>query len=142
MSYFVVMQNYEFPDRSSQEATVNPKRDRNQILKDIVDGQYEGLAYIHAVDAKAGIVEDVTKELLAEAISIAQHEGRTLNEEMFDLAQSLGVIAIGYVALEEGRLVPYEPEPERKHTFDMVEFAHSSLANLNRFTARHYGVRS
>lgn len=66
-SYFVVMQDF---GRSGLEAIVHPEDTRRQIVRNLREGQYTNVQFIHHVEG--GIIEDVTSELLDEAEALAR----------------------------------------------------------------------
>jgi hypothetical protein len=61
--YFVVVQDF---GRRGLEATVHPEETKRDIIDLIKCGEYETIAFIHRVHD--GICEDLTEELLAEAV--------------------------------------------------------------------------
>jgi len=61
-SYFVVMIDY---GRRGMEAVVDPEITRRGIIDRLKSGEYKNVVFIHHIDA--GLVEDVTSELIDEA---------------------------------------------------------------------------
>ena len=84
MQYFVVMIDY---GRRGREAVVDPEITRREVVSRIASGEYRNISFIHEVADCA--VEDVTADILSEAVPDVDTSGSDLQAEQFDHVRDL-----------------------------------------------------
>lgn len=94
MTYYVVMVDY---GRRGWEAVVDPENTRRDVVAKVRDilakGDGTDIAFVHKITKCEGLVEDVTDDILAEAMDIDLTDALNLAEDRqtaaFDHARKL-----------------------------------------------------
>ncbi len=84
MQYFVVMIDY---GRRGREAIVDPEITRREVVSRVASGEYRNISFIHEI--ADGEVDDVTADILAEAVLPEVTTGADLQADRFDHARDL-----------------------------------------------------
>ena len=84
MQYFVVMIDY---GRRGREAIVDPEITRREVISRIASGEYRNISFIHEIADCA--VEDITAEILSEALPDIGATGADLQASHFDHIRDL-----------------------------------------------------
>jgi hypothetical protein len=84
MQYFVVMIDY---GRRGREAVVDPEITRREVVSRVASGEYKNITFIHEVaDA---VVDDITAEILAEALPESSTSAAQFRAAQLDHARDL-----------------------------------------------------
>lgn len=68
--------------------------DRATVIKDIADGQYEGLTQVLEINPAEGICRDVTEDIAWEVSALWSRDGEPLSDWQRDfIAQTIGIDA-------------------------------------------------
>lgn len=94
MSYYVVMIDY---GRRGREAVVDPENTRRDVIAKVRDvlakGDGTDITFVHKITKCEGLVEDVTDDILAQAMDIDLTDVLNLDEDRqaaaFDHARDL-----------------------------------------------------
>jgi len=84
MQYFVVMIDY---GRRGREAIVDPEITRREVIARVASGEYKNISFIHEIADV--VVDDITAEILAEALPEIAATGADLQASRFDHARDL-----------------------------------------------------
>ncbi|MEH2614643.1 hypothetical protein [Bradyrhizobium sp. AZCC 1693] len=84
MQYFVVMIDY---GRRGREAIVDPEITRREVISRIASGEYSNISFIHEIADCS--VEDITAEILNEALPEIGAAGADLQASQFDHIRDL-----------------------------------------------------
>jgi hypothetical protein len=84
MQYFVVMIDY---GRRGREAVVDPEITRREVVSRVASGEYKNITFIHEIADAA--VDDITAEILAEALPESPTSAARLRAAQLDHARDL-----------------------------------------------------
>ena len=84
MQYYVVMIDY---GRRGREAIVDPEITRREVVSRISSGEYRNVSFVHEIANSS--VEDITADILSEALPDIDAFGCDLQAEQFDHVRDL-----------------------------------------------------
>lgn len=95
---YIVMIDY---GRAGLEASVIPGTSFKQIVREVLGGQFENIAYIH--ELRDWRQSDITADVARAVLALAEEEGSSLTNDQIDFLQEHKALPVWAVGFEAGR---------------------------------------